>query len=94
MIAVPLRDPCFVLHCVASTMVRIRLRLEEVMDYRTYCCASAKPGAKPTAALVLNLKLKEECNMHLPGTYVDFGALFPPSFQQDIPQIRCVAIRC
>ena len=26
--------------------------LEEVMDYRTYCCASAKPSAKPTAALV------------------------------------------
>ena len=26
--------------------------VEEVMDYRTYCCASAKPSAKPTAALV------------------------------------------
>ena len=28
--------------------------------------------------------------MNLPGRYVDFGALFPPSCQQEIPQIRCV----
>ena len=64
------------------------------MDYRTYCCASAKPSAKPTAALVLNLKLKKECKMDLPGRYVDFGALFHALLPREIPQIRCVAIRC
>ena len=58
---------------------------EEVMDYRTYCFASVKPNPKPTAALVLNLKVKKECKMDLPGRNVDFGALFPPLFQREIP---------
>ena len=58
-----------------------REHVEEVMDYRTYCCASAKP----TAALVLNLKVKKECKMDLPGRNVDFGALFPPLLQTEIP---------
>ena len=60
--------------------------VEEVMDYRTFCCASAKPRAKPTAALVLNLKLKKECKkMDLLGRYVDFGASFPPVLPREIP---------
>ena len=59
--------------------------LEEVMDYRTFCCASAEPSAKPTAALVLNLKVKKECKMDLPGRYDDFGTLFPPLLHQEIP---------
>ena len=59
--------------------------LEEVMDYRTFCCAIAKPSAKPTAALVLNLKHKKEHKMDLPGRNVDFGASFPPLLQREIP---------
>ena len=59
--------------------------VEEVMDYRTYCCAIAKPSAKPTAALVLNLKHKKERKMDLPGRNVDFGASFPPLLQREIP---------
>ena len=86
MIAVPLRDPCFVLHCVASTMVRIRLRLEEVMDYRTYCCASAKPGAETQLGFPSETMINEECKMELPGRYVDFGTLFPPLLQRKIPR--------
>ena len=38
-----------------------RAIVEEVMDYRTYCCAIASLVQKPTAALVLNLEDKKEC---------------------------------
>ena len=58
--------------------------VEEVMDYRTYCCAIASLVQKPTAALVLNLEVKKECKMDLPGRNVDFGALFPPLLQREI----------
>ena len=70
--------------CVVSPDAKNN-NLEEVMDYRTFCCASAKPSAKPAAALVLNLKVKKECKMDLPGRNVGFGALFPPMVQREIP---------
>ena len=59
--------------------------VEEVMDYRTYYCAIAKPSAIATAALVLNLKHNKERKMDLPGRKVDFGASFPPLLQREIP---------
>ena len=59
--------------------------VEEVMNYRTYCCVIAALLQKPTAALVLNLKLKKECKMDLPGRYVDFGALSTPLLPRKIP---------
>ena len=56
------------------------------MDYRTYYCAIAALVHKPTAArLVLNLEVKKEYKMDLPGRNVDFGALFPPLLQREIP---------
>ena len=59
--------------------------VEEVMDYRTFCCASAEPSAKPTAALLLNLKVAKDCEMDVPGWNIDFGASFPPLLQREIP---------
>ena len=60
--------------------------VEEGMDYRTFCCARAKASAKPTAALVLKLKVKKDCKIDFPGRNGDFGASFPPMmFQREIP---------
>ena len=79
----------FQLHQLWSHSVRsfrpLEGLVEEVMDYRTYCCAIAALVQKPTAALVLNLEVKKECKMDLPGRNVDFGALFPPLLQREIP---------
>ena len=50
--------------------------VEEVMDYRTYCCATAKTYCCATA----KPRDKKECKMDLPGRNADFGVLFPPLF--------------
>ena len=59
--------------------------VEEVMDYRTYCCGCAKPSAKTQLGFPAETRVNEECKMELPGGCVDFGTLFPLSFQQEIP---------
>ena len=69
----------------AAVNVPAGSKLEEVMDSRKYSCAIAKPSAKPTAALVLNLKHNKERKMDIPGRKVDFGASFPPLLPQEIP---------
>ena len=59
--------------------------VEEVMDYRTSGCGSAKPSAKTWLGFPFETRVKEECKMDSPGRYTDFGALFPPVLQREIP---------
>ena len=59
--------------------------VEEVMDYRTSGCGSAKPSAKTWLGFPSETRVNQEHKMKLSGRYVDFGTLFRPSFQQVIP---------
>ena len=72
--------------CTEDKWIETRTEIvEEVMDYRTFCCAISALVQKPTATLVLHPEVKKEGKMDLSGRNVDFGALFPPLLQREIP---------